>query len=85
MTITAREITKILRDAGFSGITSRQVAPGLVSVTQKYAVRGALTPFDLRSRRTARAKMAAEVLRAEGYRADHIDDRIRVAAKEEQS
>jgi hypothetical protein len=79
--LTARAVTRALRAAGFELFTSSLEAPGIVRCTQRYATRGALAPSDLRSRREQRAAAAAAALNAAGYRADHVGDRVRVAAR----
>jgi hypothetical protein len=77
-TITAAGITRLLRRAGFELTRASTITLGVVKVEQQYTARGALAPADLVSRREARAKLIAEQLIAEGYRAVRVHDRVTV-------
>ncbi len=76
--MNAAEVTRTLTRAGWHGFTSKLVAPGVVSTTQRYTARGALAAADTRGRRERRAILAAEVLRVHGYTVAVVFDRLKV-------
>lgn len=77
---TARAVTRALTRAGFGLIRSTTVTAGVVRVEQRYAARGALAAADTRARRERRAGLIADVLRAEGWHAVRVFDRVTVTA-----
>lgn len=79
--LTARNVTRALTAAGFTGFRSTLVTEGVVRAEQGYFARGALTPGDTRARREARARLAVGVLLAEGWDAVRVYDRLTVTER----
>lgn len=82
--LTARTVTRIVRTATGSDLfTSRaETSIGVVRVSQRYAVAGALTPADTRDRREARARAAAAALIQAGYEVARSGDSLTVTLPE---
>jgi hypothetical protein len=83
--LSAAAVTRIVRTATGSDLFSSrlQASIGVVLVSQRYAVFGALASADLSSRREARAWAGAEALRAAGYTVEQSLDRLTVTLPEE--
>lgn len=79
--LTARNVTRALTAAGFTGFRSKLVTDGVVRAEQRYFVRGALTPADTRARREARAHLAVGVILAEGWDVVRVHDRLTVTER----
>lgn len=85
-TLTAAGVTRVIRAATGSDLfTSRlERSIGVVRVSQRYAVTGALTPGDTSARREARARAAAAALIQAGYEVARDGDRLTVTLSTEE-
>jgi hypothetical protein len=82
--LTAATVTRIVRTATGSDLFTSRAEPsiGVVRVSQRYAVAGALASADTRDRRDARARAAAAALIQAGYEVARSGDSLTVTLPE---